>query len=277
VTKYLTRTSRLEHRYTSNSATLNVGERAVDNVANYIAGETPISSEGGLMECPTGFVSLQAQSDGLENGAACAFARSLSECYEFQCPDPDVDPCRNYLDCTVSEASYANAFGSSLPCIQDTCDREWWEECAGCAYVCLYQIDFANNIGGFECTEVSFSSNATECVVDSDNLRAQYQINTTCGDSVSIGESCPFECVEENYAPQGDGELDCYEGGILETETCLPTCNIQNQVRSIRAWRDFHPSLCHHSYSSIIHSLPEEKFSRKSTLEHTGTRFTQLR
>ena len=64
--------------YTSNSATLNVGSRAVDNVANYIAGETPISSEGGLMECPTGFVSLQAQSDGLENGAACAFARSLS-------------------------------------------------------------------------------------------------------------------------------------------------------------------------------------------------------
>ena len=164
--------------YTSNSATLNVGARAVDNVANFIAGETPISSEGGLMECPTGFVSLQAQSDGLENGAACAFARSLSECYEFECPDPDDDPCRNHLDCTVSEASYANAFGSSLPCIQDTCDREWWEECAGCAYVCLYQIDYANNVGGFECTEVSFSSNATECVVDSDILLAQYQIST---------------------------------------------------------------------------------------------------
>ena len=105
-------------------------------------------------------------------------------------------------------------------------------------------ITFENNQN--KGTEVTFVSNATECLVSSIALQAEYQINTNCGDEIPIGDSCSFDCAEANYAPQGDGMLDCFEGGILEVETCLPTCDIQGQVPGSHNCGNFltHDSFC---------------------------------
>ena len=101
--------------------------------------------------------------------------------------------------------------------------------------------------GHFVCS-ISNQYVVFECSLEY-TLEYKYQrsnTGTTCGDAVSIGASCSFDCAEENYAPQGDGELDCYEGGILETETCLPTCNIQGQVPGSHNCGNFltHDSFC---------------------------------
>eukprot|EP00939_MAST-03C_sp_MAST-3C-sp1_P000198 g198.t1 len=213
------------------SATFNVGNAAVGLVSRQVAGPTSSLSDGDVVSCLRGFVALSTPTDyASEAGVACAFAQSLSDCYEFSCPDPQLAPCSIHLTCTSGATSYRESFGSTDTCVSNDCDAKWWAQCESCDGICNFIGDYASGEGHFECVAISGNIDATHCNFDPDELKVQGNyFETTCFDGMEIGEQCEVVCPH-GHSVSGDGTLLCLPGGALEVETCAESCSTQGHM-----------------------------------------------